>query len=166
MTGIGIDCVIADKQMTVRVVQFLAIVVSALALVPAGAHLAALPNKIMLAEAAYFTVQGIYRGWAILGLLWPSGLIVNALLALCVRSQLWPFWLAALAALCFALMLAIFALWTLPANQATENWTMVPENWEALRRQWEYSHAANTLIGFAALCLATSSALSWRPMAS
>lgn len=63
-------------------------------------------------------------------------------------------------------LLAIFALWTLPANQATENWTMIPGTWEALRRQWEYSHAANTVIGFAALCLATNSARSWRLMAS
>lgn len=149
--------------MTIRVIQFLAIVIAALALVPAGAHLATLPNKITLPQAEYFTVQGIYYGWAILGLLWPSALVMNVLLAVFVRSQLWPFWLALLAALCFALMLAIFALWTLPANQATENWTTVPPNWEALRQQWEYSHAANTAIVFAALCLTTISALSWRP---
>ncbi|MEZ2409074.1 hypothetical protein AB6806_19910 [Bosea sp. RCC_152_1] len=55
--------------MTVRIVQFLAIVSCALALIPAGAHLAALPNKIALPQADYFTVQGIYRGWATLGLL-------------------------------------------------------------------------------------------------
>lgn len=72
-------------------------------------------------------------------------------------------WLALLAALCFAIMLAIFVVWTLPANQATQNWTTIPANWEALRQQWEYSHAVNTAIVFAALCLATLSALSWRP---
>ncbi|MGX5733270.1 DUF1772 domain-containing protein [Bosea thiooxidans] len=152
--------------MAIRMLQFLAIVLSALALVPAGAHLAALPNKIALPQAEYFIVQGIYRGWAILGWLWPSALVANALLAVCTRSQPWPFRLAALAALCFALMLAIFAVWTLPANQMTENWTIAPGNWEALRRQWEYSHAANTAIVFAALCLATGSALSWRPMSA
>ena len=152
--------------MAVRIVQFLAIVVSALALVPAGAHLAALPNKIGLLEADYFTVQGIYRGWVVLGWLWPAALALNAGLAILVRSQTEPFWLALLAALCFALMLLIFLLWTQPANQATENWTTVPTNWETLRRQWEYSHAANTAIVFAALCLATLSALAWRPEGS
>jgi hypothetical protein len=152
--------------MTVRIVQFLAIVISALALIPAGAHLAALPNKIALPQAAYFTVQGIYYGWAILGLLWPAALVLNALLAVLVRSQSWPFWLALLAALCFALMLAIFVLWTQPANRATENWTTVPANWEVLRQQWEYSHAASTAIAFAALCFATMSTLSWRPHGS
>lgn len=152
--------------MTIRIVQFLAIVLTALALIPAGAHLAALPNKIALPQAAYFTVQGIYRGWAVLGWLWPAALVANGLVAIGARSQPWPFRLAVLAALCFALMLAIFVLWTLPANQATHNWTIVPGGWEALRRQWEYSHAANTAIAFAALCLATGSALSWQPTTS
>lgn len=148
--------------MTIRIIQFLAIVISALALIPAGAHLAALPNKIAMSQADYFIVQGIYSGWAILGMLWPAALVIDILLAISVRSQIWPLWLAVFAALCFVLMLAIFVIWTLPANQATQNWTSVPPNWEALRQQWEYSHAANTALAFAALCLATMSVLSWR----
>jgi hypothetical protein len=100
---------------------------------------------------------------AFLGLLWPVAVIINALLAVLVRSQSEPFWLAALSALCFVLMLVIFVVWTQPANQATQNWTTVPENWETLRRQWEYSHAANTVVLIIAFCLTTFSALSWRP---
>jgi len=147
---------------TVKLVQFLAIIFSALALIPSGAHLAALPNKIDLPQAEYFTVQGIYYGWALLGLLWPVALIANGLLAYLVRSQQGPFWFAVLASLCFAVMLAVFFLWTFPANQATENWTVVPDNWEALRRQWEYSHAANTVLVFVAASSATVSTLLWR----
>jgi hypothetical protein len=75
----------------VRIVQFLAIVITALVLVPAGTHLAALPNKINLPQAEYFTVQGIYRGWVVLGWLWPAALIMNAWLAILVRAQTWPF---------------------------------------------------------------------------
>jgi hypothetical protein len=48
-----------------KVVQFLALVLTALALVPAGAHLFALPNKINLAAEQYFIVQNIYRGWSL-----------------------------------------------------------------------------------------------------
>ncbi|WP_271898370.1 hypothetical protein [Candidatus Phyllobacterium onerii] len=103
---------------------------------------------------------------AILRLLWPAGLILNGLLAILARSQSAPFWFVFLAALCFALMLAIFYLWTQPANRVTQNWTTVPANREALRQQWECSRAANTAIAFAALCLATMSALSWRPNGS
>lgn len=149
--------------MPVRTVQFAAIVISALALVPSGAHLAALPNKMALPQTQYFTAQSIYYGWAILGLLWAAAIVANGLLAAIVRDQKWPFWLAVLAAICFVLTLAIFFVWTFPANQATNNWTAAPGNWETLRRQWEYSHAANTVIVFAALCLTTLSVLSWRP---
>ena len=149
--------------MTITIIQFLAVVISALALIPSGAHLAALPNKISLPQAEYFTVQGIYQGWARLGLLWPSAIVINVSLAIAVQSQSAPFWLALLAALCFVVMLVIFVIWTLPANQATHNWTTVPANWEPLRQQWEYSHAVNTAIVITALCLTTLSVLSWRP---
>ena len=40
--------------MALRLVQFLAIMLTALALVPSGAHLAALPNKMAMAQAAYW----------------------------------------------------------------------------------------------------------------
>jgi hypothetical protein len=46
--------------------------------------------------------------------------------------------------LLIAVNLAIF-VWTFPTNQATNNWTVVPKNWNALRIQWEYSHAANAV---------------------
>lgn len=149
----------------IRTVQFLAIVVGALALIPSGAHLAALPNKIGLPQVDYFTVQGIYRGWAVLGVLWFGAIVLNALLAVMGRSQDGPFWLALLATLCFPVTLVVFFIWTFPANRATQNWTTAPENWEALRRQWEYSHAANTAIVLLALCLTTLAALAWRPAA-
>src|SRR3954469_12545955 len=71
--GMGVQAARAAPRkasaMTIRTIQFLAIIVSALALIPAGAHLAALPNKINMPQSAYFSVQGIYYGWAILGLL-------------------------------------------------------------------------------------------------
>lgn len=141
----------------VKFLQFTAIIVSALALIPSGAHLAALSNKIALPPEQYFTVQAIYRGWAFLGALWPAALLANAGLAYIVRAQPVPLWLAVAAAFCFAAMIVIFMLWTFPANQATENWTSVPADWRELRKQWEYSHAVNTLIVFAALCLSTLS---------
>lgn len=148
--------------MRTRIVQFLAILIGALALIPSGAHLAALPNKIGLGQSEYFLVQGLYRGWAVLGLLWVAALAANIALAVVVRSQTGPFWLALGAAACIAAMFAIFVTWTLPGNQATQNWTTVPANWASLKRQWECSHAVNAAIALVALCLATASALSWR----
>jgi hypothetical protein len=39
---------------------------------------------------------------------------------------------------------------------------MIPDNWEQLRREWEYSHAANAAMTFAAFCAVTLSVLMTR----
>ena len=58
-----------------------------------------------------------------------------------------------------ALTLVVFFIWTYAANQATNNWTTIPNDWEQLRRQWEYSHAANAVVTFAAFCSVALSSL-------
>jgi hypothetical protein len=57
-----------------------------------------------------------------------------------------PFTLALIAL--FLLVGELIAFWgfIFPVNQATQNWTMLPDNWEALRAQWEYSHAVRALL--------------------
>jgi hypothetical protein len=147
----------------VRTIQFLAILLTALALVPAGAHLFELPNKIGLDEQAYFTVQGIYQGWSLFGIVLFGALVANLAAMIVVRQQAAPLWLALAALVLMAATLAIFFIWTFPANQATRNWTIVPENWQALRRLWEYAHATNAVLTFIALCCVTLSALLTRP---
>lgn len=145
--------------MGLRLAQFLAIVFTALALVPAGAHLFELPNKIGLPQDDYFVVQGIYRGWALFGIALFGALFANLVLAILVRRQRAPFWLAFSAFLLVGATLVIFFTWTYPANQATSNWTVVPQNWQELRRQWEHAHATNAVLTFLALCAVTLSAL-------
>jgi hypothetical protein len=144
--------------MRLRVVQFLAVVLTALALVPSGAHLFALLNKINLGAEQYFIVQNIYRGWALFGVVLIGALIADLALAFMLRRRGGaPFVLALLGFCGVALTLVVFFLWTYPANQATANWTTIPDHWEQLRRQWEYSHAVNAVITFLALCSVTLS---------
>ena len=112
--------------MALKTVQFLALVLTALALVPAGAHLFTLPNKIDLAQEQYFIVQNIYRGWALFGIVWIGALLANFALAVMLRGRGRPFILALIAGLCVVVMFAIFFTWTYPANQATDNWTTIP----------------------------------------
>jgi hypothetical protein len=73
-----------------RAAAFLAIVLTALALVPAGAHLFEVPNKIGLAQEEYFVVQDIYRGWALFGIVLSGALAANLWLAMALRRQRWP----------------------------------------------------------------------------
>jgi hypothetical protein len=145
-----------------KTVQFLALVLTALALVPGGAHLFALANKIGLTADQYFIVQNIYRGWSLLGSVLVGALIANLVLVVQLRGQGRPFVLAVAALLGLALSLVIFFTWTYPANQATNNWTTIPANWEQLRWEWEYSHAANALITLAAFCALALSVLTTR----
>jgi hypothetical protein len=147
------------RIMPLKIAQFLAIVLTALAVVPGGAHLFELPNKIGLSQDHYFIVQSIYRGWALFGFVLFPALAANVVLATMLRGEGRAFWLAVLAVLCIAANLTIFFAWTYPANVATVNWTTIPANWSELRRQWEYSHAVNAMLMFAAFCSAVLSTL-------
>ena len=49
---------------------------TALALVPIGAHLAAL-TKMAMAQAAYFITQQVYAGWALFGIVLFGALAAN-----------------------------------------------------------------------------------------
>jgi hypothetical protein len=148
--------------MGLRTVQFLAVIFTALALVPGGAHFFVLLNKIELDQAQYFTVQSIYRGWALFGIVLFGALFLNLAMAVMLRDQRTAFWFAVAGFIGLAINLAIFFIWTYPANVATDNWTTVPENWQALRAQWEYSHAVNALVMFASFCMVTLSVLTTR----
>jgi hypothetical protein len=141
-----------------KIAQFLSIILTALALIPGGAHLFELPNKIAMTETAYFTAQQIYRGWAILGVVIVTALIANLVAAVLARHARIAARLSIMAALFVAATLVIFGVWTFPANQATVNWTVVPNDWQALRMQWEMSHAASAVIMFLSLCCATAAA--------
>ncbi len=137
--------------MSLAAARFLSLLFAALALAPALAHLVELPNKIGLGAEDYRTVQQNYRGWALLGIVIYGALLSSLALAIIVRRRRAEFAPAAIAFLCLAGTQAIFWTFTFPANQQTMNWTVLPENWMALRAQWEYSHAASALLNLAAL---------------
>ena len=141
--------------MALRMVQFLALILTALALVPTGAHLFELPNKINLSRDAYLTVQGVYAGWALFGIIDLAALVTNVVLAVRLRRQHPAFSFAVVAVLCFVVFFVIFFTWTFPANQATANWTTMPDDWSGLRQEWEYSHAVNAAVMLIALCSVT-----------
>lgn len=136
---------------------FVALLSTAIALGGALAHAFALPNKIALPRDDYFITQAIYRGW------WQFAYVLAvqlaAILAVILLSRRRPgaFWPAVTALACLVAAQVAFWTYTWPANVATGDWTSVPENWETLRRQWEYSHAAGAafqLLAMASLIVA------------
>jgi hypothetical protein len=131
--------------------RFSSLLFAALALAPALAHLLELPNKISLAQDDYLTVQQIYRGWALLGFIVAGALVSSLSLTVMVRKRPKEFALTLIAFLCIMGTQIVFWTFTFPANQLTSNWTVLPDNWMALRSQWEYSHAASAVLNFFAL---------------
>lgn len=148
--------------MVVRAISFLALVFTALALVPYGAHLFALPNKIGMPQEQYFVAQSVYRGWALLAVVLIPAMLMNLALASLLRNERPGLVLAVLACLCMGATLAIFFAFTYPANVATQNWTIAPADWSDFRLRWEYSHAINAALMFASFCFVVLAALSAR----
>jgi hypothetical protein len=137
--------------MMLRALEFLAIVFTAIILIPSGAHFFELPNKIHLVQDQYFIVQNIYRGWALFGAVIFPALVFTALLGFLSRDVMGSR-LAFFACLCIAVSLGVFFGFVYPGNVATENWTTIPDNWQTLRRHWEYGHAASAILTFIAFC--------------
>jgi hypothetical protein len=137
----------------------LAVIAVGICLVPAGAHLFELPGKIGLPPEQYMIVQRIYAGWALFGLAIFAALALTLAHAALVRAEPVSFRLSLAAFACLALTQAIFWTFTYPMNAASANWTMMPADFEAARRHWEYSHAVNALLTFLAFLTITRSVL-------
>lgn len=138
-----------------KTAYFVSLLLTAVAVAPGLAHLLELPNKIGLPAEQYLVAQQIYRGWALLGVVLFAALAAAATLATLLRRRGEPYGAALAAAALMLGALAVFFVFTFPANRATGDWTALPDDWRAIRAQWEYSHAAAALLwlgAFAALC--------------
>jgi hypothetical protein len=143
--------------MGLKIARFFSLLFVALVLAPAMAHLLELPNKIGLSREEYLVVQQIYNGWQLLGIVIYGALLSALALTIMVRHQPRVFALTLVAFLCLLAAHVLFWIFTFPANKETLYWTVLPENWMALRAQWEYSHAVGAvlnLIAFIMLVLA------------
>lgn len=143
----------------IRILEIVALLTVAVSMASAWAHLLELPAKMRLPRDDYLTVQQIYRGWALLGIVVVAALASTAALAVLTSGEGRRFHYATGAAACVAASLALFFCFAYPANKATANWTHTPEGWKRLRARWEYSHAASAVLYFAALVLLLLSVL-------
>jgi hypothetical protein len=131
---------------------FTAIVATLLSLAPGLAHLFELPHKISLPREQYFTVQQIYAGWELFGIDVLIQAISLSMLAWRSSREYYVFRPVMAALIFMVLAQALFWLFTFPANSITDNWTRMSADWEGLRWQWEYSHAAGAICQLLALC--------------
>ncbi|MFZ1109208.1 MAG: DUF1772 domain-containing protein [Rhodomicrobium sp.] len=137
----------------ISILSFAALLLTAIALIPLGAHVFEMSAKMKLGRDAYVMAQGLYRGWAWFGIAFAGAFLAcaaRAALPGARRERL----LAGFAAIMIAASLAIFFAYVYPANQITKDWTAIPANWKSLRQQWEWGNAASAacmLLAFLAL---------------
>ena len=145
-----------------KLIQLLAIVATALYFVPTGAHLFELPHKMALSPAEYITVQQIYTGWELFGIVIAVALLAILANTLLVRADRRAFAWSLTAFLALAATQGAFWAFTYPVNVATRFWTVSPEPFETARQQWEFSHAASALLTFVALVTIVFASLTHR----
>lgn len=122
-------------------------------------HTLEMPAKLQYEGSLYVTVQNsLYRlfGPPLGASIEVGSLITSLVLAFLVRKHRKVFYWTVAGALCLAIALAAYFVFTEPVNVVIEqsSSTSVPANLAELRRQWEYSHAARFglyLAGFLSL---------------
>ncbi|HEV7609225.1 MAG TPA: hypothetical protein VGO61_17925 [Steroidobacteraceae bacterium] len=141
----------------ISLIELLAVVLCALALVPSMAHVMELPNKLPMTREAYLLVQRLYRGWNMSAFVVIGALIATFILVLSANEA--AFAPALIGFLAMVATQVVFWVFTFPVNKATRNWTQVSDDWQLLRDRWEFSHAASALLNFIAVVSVTIAVL-------
>lgn len=147
-------------------VQFAAIALTTLALMPAGAQVFELSGKLALSPADYVMVQSVHHAWVLFA---STMLVASAAIGLhsyLVSRNATSFGWSMVALVLVGAAQIVFWAIAYPAYAATEGWSVVPVDFELLRRKWEYAFAAAGILSFAGLLALVRSIGASRPFAS
>ena len=134
--------------MLIKACRFTAILLVALIVGLAFAHVLERPAKMLYDAALYFSVQKtLYVAWGppnIGGFLEPAAILATLFLSFVVRKMKLAFWLTLGAG--FSLLLAfpvVFFVLVAPANEVflAATPTLIPPDWMEFRSSWEAGHA-------------------------
>jgi hypothetical protein len=148
----------------IRIWRFVTILLVALLQGLAFAHVLERPAKMQYDAALYLTLQKtLYVAWGppnIGAFLEPAAIVATIVLAFLLRRSPRAFWLTAGAACTLLLAFPVVFFWLVaPTNAAFASPASIPPNWVELRMNWEYGHALQFALQFAALSLITLSIL-------
>ncbi len=136
-----------------NLLRFVTILFEVITLCALMTHLLELRGKISMSQQNYFVVQGIYSGWAWLGIFEIGAILLTFIWTIAERKNNKIFSLLLFALIIFVVSLTLFFMFTFPSNTATANWTEVTSNWKILRERWEYSHAVRAILNLVGFCL-------------
>lgn len=154
--------------MLVRAWRWLTIMLTALSLAPALAHLLEMPAKMTYDGPLWLKVQQtLYGAFGTFGGAFEVGALVTAVvLMILVRDRRPAFGWTLVGAVCVVAAHAAFWIWLAPVNAtiAAATTGTLPADWMGLRNQWEYTHAARAVLQILALGALTFSILVETPV--
>ena len=141
--------------MLIRAWRWLTIMLTALSLVPALAHLLEMPAKMTYDGTLWLRLQqSLYGAFGTFGGAFEVGAVITTIvLVILVRDRRPAFGWTLLGAVCVVAAHVAFWIWLAPVNAtiaATAPGTL-PADWMGLRSQWEYTHAARAVLQIIAL---------------
>ncbi|HET7833866.1 MAG TPA: hypothetical protein VFK88_12970 [Gallionella sp.] len=141
--------------MPVRTWRLITIMFTALSMGMAFSHLLELPAKMTYDAALWLMLQHtLYGAFGLIGaVIEVSAVLTAAILAILVQKRRLAFGWTLLGALCLAAGHAAWWIWVAPVNDVIAPLTRatLPADWENLRNQWEYTHAAHAVLQIIAL---------------
>ena len=142
--------------MVLKIARFLTILFVSLSMAPAMAHLLEMPPKMGYDYAFWLKISQTLYGsrFGTVGAFFEVGAVLTSIiLVIMVRHHKPAFTWSVLGAICMVAVHASFWIWIAPVNEkiaamTTEN---LPNNWTALRQQWESTHALRAYLHIAAM---------------
>jgi Domain of unknown function (DUF1772) len=158
-----------------NLLQIVAVILAAVALVPAMAHALELPGKMRLEKDRYFAVQTIYYpGFTVAGFAEPLAVIATFGLLVMTRQGGVAFWLTLAALIGLVVVQIVYWIFVHPVNKLwlqgerlghagsgffsfASPTNVGVQDWKRSRNRWEYAHvarAALAAVSFVALVVA------------
>jgi hypothetical protein len=132
--------------------RFITLLFAVITLSALLSHLLELPGKLELTKENYQAVQSIYGDWILMIFFEGVALVLTVYLAIIERRKRRTRNLLIAASSLFFISIVVFFIFIAPVDKATENWSVLPADWETLRNQWEYSYAGRALLNLGGFC--------------
>jgi hypothetical protein len=147
-------------------VQLGVIALIAIAMAPTLGGVLSLPSRLGLPSSEYVHAQRLDHSVLLVGTLGILALAAATLHSFLVRGNAAAFAWSLVAVAGLAAAQVVFWAVAFPVFALTESWTVVPEDFEGMRHQWEYALATAGVLSFGSLLAVVRAIESSRPIAS
>jgi hypothetical protein len=138
-----------EAAVILKVARFVGLLLGALNLGLAWAHLVEMGPKRAMSGPEWLTTQQAYRDFGkVAGITVPAALLATLTQFALTRERCATARLTALSAACTAATVVIWACCNEPVNREVVTWSAdaLPHDWQQRRDQWEFAHAASAIL--------------------